>query len=112
MKYYIESTSFNRPQNKAREDIQKYLRQFFNMLVNSDDELNLLLKRIGQEVEATNDRYRNCRAMSFRFDNYKASDSINAWISVANKVDSVFSSLHARKVYKEYRQGFIQNFLL
>lgn len=63
MRYYISRSSSTVPKNKAQEHIQEFIRQFFNMTVNSNEDLNGLIKRIKKKVEETNVLYRKCSRM-------------------------------------------------
>jgi hypothetical protein len=110
MKYYIPRPNLNQPKNKAQEHIRKFIEMFFNMLVNSDEDLTQLIEKIEKEVEETNSNYRQCRKIEMRVDNYESSDSIDIWIRTG--IDSPFAHLHAKKVYAEYHRGFIENHLL
>ena len=110
MRYYISRSSSTVPKNKAQAHIQEFIRQFFNMAVNSDEDLNGLIERIKKEVEETNALYGKCSPMKVDVQNYRESDAIDIWITpVTNGIPSICTAMHAHRVYRVYGNWGIDN---
>jgi hypothetical protein len=101
MKYYLKQSRLTQPKNRAQKHLQEFIEKFSGMLVNSDEELNLIIERTVAEVDATNTRYPGCRDTVITEDSYIHSDSVNVWLH-AGTAETSFVSLNAWKVYKEF----------
>jgi hypothetical protein len=106
MRYYIGRPYLTQAKNKAQAHIQKFIKKFLNMLVNSDEDLDQLIARIEREVKQTNSSYPRCKEMKMDVLRFEGADSVSVWIYA--DVDASFASLTAYKVYTVYDRGFVE----
>jgi hypothetical protein len=106
MRYYIGRPYLTQAKNKAQAHIQEFIKKFFYMLVNSDEELNQLIARIEREVGEANSRYPRCKEIKMNVQRHEGADSVSVWIHA--DVDASFASLTAYKVCAVYDRGFVE----
>jgi hypothetical protein len=106
MKYYLRQQGITQPKNNAQKHLQEFIEKLDRTLVNSDGELNHILKLIEAEVTRTNAGYPRCRDIQIGNNSHPGDDSISIWLHTGT--ESSFASLTAMKVEKEYHEGMIE----